>query len=495
MLAIADQAMALHRAGRFADAAVHYRQILALKSDLPVILNNLGHALAEMGSLDAAVETYRRSLALDRRNVETLCNLAVALAELGRLDQAEAKLRRAIAIKPDCAGAHNNLGQILKERGCFAEAARAMEKAIALAPSTTSYYENLGAVRRFNAADPYVAALEALAEQADRLGDKDRMHLNFALAKARENDGDCDGAFAQLSAGNRLKRKLIGYDEARELDRLRRTQSVFDADFISSRGGGGDASAVPIFIVGMPRSGTTLIEQILASHPQVFGAGELGFFEQAVDAVRGTLPGAPAFPELAPALAEEHFYALGRHYVDKLRERAPNAARITDKMPGNFIFAGLIQLALPRATIIHAVRDPLDTCVSCFGVHFTRGQPQTYDLAELGRYYRHYRSLMAHWRRVLPPGRIFEMRYEELVADTEAVTRRLLDHCGLAWDPRCLDFHRTERPVRTASAMQVRKPIYTSSIGRWRRYEKFLAPLQAELERSTVPTEGGDGCA
>jgi Sulfotransferase family len=163
-------------------------------------------------------------------------------------------------------------------------------------------------------------------------------------------------------------------------------------------------------------------------------------------------------------------------------QRAPGAARITDKMPANFLFAGLIHLALPNATIIHAVRDPIDTCVSCFSVHFTKGQKHTYDLAELGRYYRHYQALMAHWHDVLPPGRIVDVQYEELVGDLEGVARRIIGHCGLAWDPRCLDFHRTVRSVRTASATQVRQSIYTTSIGRWRRYEKFLGPLLAELE-------------
>ena len=481
---MAEQAMALHRAGRFPDAVVRYRHVLAIKSDLPVIQNNLGHALAEMGSFDAAVAAYERALALDRRNAETLCNLAVALAELGRFEEAESKLRRAIALKPRCAGAYNNLGQLLKERGRLAEAARAAEKAIALAPVATSYYENLGLIRPFGAADPHVAALEALAEKAERLGDKDHMHLHFALAKACDDNGDRDGSFRHLLAGNRLKRQLIGYNEARELEMLKRTARVFGADLVRSRQGCGDPSAVPIFIVGMPRSGTTLIEQILASHPRIFGAGELNFFEQAVEAVHSALKNVPAFPEVAQCMAQEHFRTLGQRYVGKIQQRAPDAVRIVDKMPANFIFAGLIHLALPQVTIIHAVRDPLDTCVSCFSVHFTRGHPQTYDLAELGRYYRHYQSLMAHWRQVLPAGRIMEVRYEELVSDTEAVVRRLIAHCGLEWDSRCLDFHRTERWVRTASATQVRKPIYTSSVGRWRSFEPFLAPLITELSRT-----------
>jgi hypothetical protein len=186
------------------------------------------------------------------------------------------------------------------------------------------------------------------------------------------------------------------------------------------------------------------------------------------------------------AMSGEHFRALATHYLDGLLRSAPEASRIVDKMPGNFLFTGLIHVALPHAAIIHAVRDPIDTCVSCFSVHFARGQPHTYDLAELGRYYRHYRALMAHWYGALPPGRIFEVHYEELVDDVERAARRIIAHCGLAWNARCLDFHRTERPIRTASAAQVRQPIYKSSVGRWRRYENLIGPLLSELEPSNT---------
>ena len=180
-------------------------------------------------------------------------------------------------------------------------------------------------------------------------------------------------------------------------------------------------------------------------------------------------------------MGQEHFRRLGAIYADQLARLAPGALRITDKMPSNFIYAGLIHLALPQAAMIHVVRDPVDTCVSCFTKLFVEGQAYAYDLAELGRYYRHYQVLMAHWRAVLPPGRMLEVRYEEIVADLDGVARRIVAHCGLEWDARCLDFHRSERLVRTASAAQVRRPIYTSSVGRWRRYEAFLAPLLAEL--------------
>jgi hypothetical protein len=227
----------------------------------------------------------------------------------------------------------------------------------------------------------------------------------------------------------------------------------------------------------MPRSGTSLVEQILASHPGVFGAGERKLLGQVWNAMSSTFAGRRAFPEAVAAMTEAQLGDLGARYVGELARLAPSARRITDKPPSNFFFAGVIDLALPNARLVHVARDPVDTCFSCFSKLFADGNPYSYDLAELGRYYRHYEALMAHWRRVLPAGRILDVRYEDLVGDLEGETRRMLSHCGLEWDPRCLAYHRTERPVLTASAVQVRQPIYQHSIGRWRCYEPFLAPL------------------
>jgi hypothetical protein len=229
----------------------------------------------------------------------------------------------------------------------------------------------------------------------------------------------------------------------------------------------------------MPRSGSTLVEQILASHPKIFGAGELNDFGTAV-ARLGDRARAP-FPELVRAMSEEDLRQLGTNYLDATTALAPEAARITDKMPFNFHFVGLIHLALPHARIIHTRRDPVDTCLSCFSTLFTAGQPYGYDLGELGRYYRGYAALMQHWRNVLPNGVMLEVQYEELVDDLEDQARRLVAHCGLDWDETCLAFHKTQRPVLTASATQVRQPIYKSAVGRWRVYEEFLGPLTRAL--------------
>jgi tetratricopeptide (TPR) repeat protein len=480
VLALSSQAFELHTAGRLHEAVALYERIISFK-DLPVIRGNLGHALAQLGKFDAAIVEYRRAVQLKPDYPEALCNWGVALANLGRADEAEEKYRRAIIVDAGFAGAHHNLGVILKEAGRLDEARHAATRAIHLAPRNTSYYEHLATLRPFVAGDRYITALEILAKNPAGLSDAEQTHLHFALARAYEDTGSFGAAFAQLLAGNRLKRRHIGYDEAATLGCMDRMHELFGADFMARYRGAGLSSALPVFIVGMPRSGTTLIEQILASHPEIFGAGELTLFDQAAGALIGTLPGSPPFPDMALSLSGEHFRALAETYLGGLAQRAPAASRIVDKMPGNFLFAGLIHLALPNAVIIHAMRDPIDTCLSCFSTLFSGGQEYTYDIAELGRYYRHYRALMAHWRSVLPPGRIVDVRYEDLVSDVEGVARRLVGHCGLAWDPRCLDFHRTERVVRTASATQVRRPIYQSSVGRWRKYQEFLGPLTDEI--------------
>ena len=249
-----------------------------------------------------------------------------------------------------------------------------------------------------------------------------------------------------------------------------------------AKAGLGDTSAAPIFIVGMPRSGSTLLEQVLSSHPGVFGAGEIATFI----AVASKLKGLDArllehFRAAMDSLTGDHLRSVGAEYVRQLRALAPEAERVINKTLGNFFVVGLIHLALPNARILHMRRDPIDTCLSCFSKWFASEQQHTFDLAELGRYYREYEDLMDHWRRVLPPGVMLDVRYEDLVDDLEPQARRIIAHCGLDWDPRCLDFHRSERPVSTASAAQVRQPIYRSSVGRGRAWKDYLQPLLEAL--------------
>jgi hypothetical protein len=323
--------------------------------------------------------------------------------------------------------------------------------------------------------------METLARELDTLPPAERICLHFALAKAYEDCADPDRSFGHLCAGNALKRRSVAYDEAAVLGGLARLRAVFTPDLMRDRAGQGDPSATPIFVVGMPRSGTTLVEQILASHPHVFGAGELECFPTVVRELIDGAPNADAFPELLRTIDAARLRGLGAAYRGAIEPLAPTARRITDKLPLNFTHVGLIHLALPNARIVHVRRDPLDTCLSCFSKLFTGNQPFTYDLGELGRYYRDYEALMAHWQRLLPAGVMLELQYEDLVADLDGQARRLVAHCGLDWNDACLAPHAAVRPVRTASVVQVRQPLYRDALGRAERYRSLLGPLLEAL--------------
>jgi len=251
---------------------------------------------------------------------------------------------------------------------------------------------------------------------------------------------------------------------------------------LRKKAGAGDPSTVPIFVVGMPRSGTTLIEQVLASHARAFGAGELVDLDHVVAALRSTNGAQTAFPEVVTEMTSEALRQAGSRYVERISSAVPNMERIVDKMPMNFRFIGLIYFALPNAKIIHVRRDPVDTCFSCYSLLFTGTQSYAYHLAELGRYYRAYEGLMEHWRQVLPHGLMLEVHYENVVNDLEGEARRIIDYCDLPWDDACLRFHETRRAVQTASAAQVRQPVHRLSIGRWRPYRRMLQPLLEALD-------------
>ena len=323
--------------------------------------------------------------------------------------------------------------------------------------------------------------LESLAADSGRLPPEKMVYIHFALGKALEDVGDYRRAFEHFRQGNALKRHATRFDEAASCRDFTQIAETFDADVLRRLFGLGDPSPTPIFVVGMPRSGSTLVEQILASHPQVHAAGELDSLSRVVHAA-STAGSAPA-PAAEPsnALAAEPLRQVGQAYLASLPAVADGKTRIVDKAPGNFFHVGLIHLALPNARIIHTTRSPLDTCVSCFTRLFSDGQDYSYDLAELGRYYCRYEKLMAHWRSILPPGAMLDVEYEKVVDDLEGQARRLVEFCGLAWDAACLNFHQTNRPVATASSVQVRRPLYRTSLDRWRRYEAWLEPLLAEL--------------
>ena len=473
---------ALLELGRPSEALARYDAALAFKPDFAEALNNRGAALKTLQRSEEALAAYEAALAVRPNYPEALNNRAVALADLRRPAEALESYDAAIALRPDDPELHDNRGVLLTELGRFEEAAMAAERAIALSPKRVRSYYNLTMSNRSSPDVAHLRAMEELARDTSSLSVEERIDLHFALGKVMADRGAHAASFHHLLSGNRLKRSQTDYDEAAVSGLFQRMSKALGARVMRERAGQGEPCASPVFIIGMPRSGTTLVEQILASHSQVYAAGETDDFARAMLGVDGLGGDPAASPEAMSSMSDEQLRAVGARYVELITEGAPAATRIVDKTMENFRFAGLIHLALPNAKIIHVRRDPRDTCVSCFSKLFHGYLPYTYDLAELGRYYRRYDDLMAHWRRVTPATAMLEVRYEDVVADLETQTRRILAHCGLDWDVNCLDFHLTQRAVRTASATQVRQPIYDHSIGRWRSYAPFLEPLLTELE-------------
>lgn len=438
-----------------------------------------GHADAQCGVVRTwfALENYSAAEAAALQALQQDENLAAAHALLGKIytqtekpEQAEAAFTRALQRDPECSDALIGLGHLQVEQGRLPQAEATLLRALAISPDNLEARIELIHARKINLGDANFTAVKAEEQRGGALGRK-ALVLHFALGKGYDDLRDSEHAFPHFLAGCLLKRATFDYDpdaNARLTDTL---MEIFDRAAIERLRGSGDPSQTPVFVLGMPRSGTTLTEQIIASHPAVHGAGELH------DALNISRRGNAPFPDNLRALDSETLAAWGADYAAGLQQRAPDAQRITDKMPANSMIVGLIHLMLPNAKIIHVNRNPVDTCLSCFTKLFAHGQEFSYDLAELGRYYADYARLMQHWREVLPPGAFLDVRYEDIVADKEHEARRLIEYCGLEWNDACLDFHKTERAVRTASVTQVRQPIYTSSVERWRPYEPFLGPL------------------
>jgi len=488
--------------GRLEDALLGFESALGLLPSSPEVLHSLGALLYSLDQPEAAVERFNQALDIQPDLIDARVHLGRALAALGRNEEALTHYNLALKAAPEHAGAHCHasfslealnrpfaalkhaersveidsssaeaqfaLGQVLVICGRMEAAKTALRRAMQLDPSTPLYHQAFGEWFGFDDDAAALEGLQALALDAHHLPESDRLHLYFALHKALDHQGRSGEAFGRLIQANAILRRRTPYDEANALGLLERVRAAFGPERFAEFAGSGEPSRKPIFIVGMPRSGTTLVEQVLAAHPDVAAGGELLFLGDVVMAETGAS---------ADALDAQRLQRMGRRYIDLVSTVGPGAPRITDKMPGNFLLIGMIRLMLPQAAIIHVRRDPIDTCLSCFSKLFTRGQRFANDLGELGRYYRSYRALMAHWRRVLPTGAMLEVDYEDLVSDFQSQAARILDHCGLNWSPSCLAFDKADRPVRTASAAQVRKPIYTTSVGRGRRYGDLLTPL------------------
>lgn len=449
----------------------------------PAVLTALAEILFKARRHEDALAVCQDAFRLDPGNGEAHFCRGSTLAALGRHTEALAAFDTAVALMPNSADALAGKASVLLELARAPEAMALFDRARALEPGRATVLYLRAQACEFRLPDTEIAELEAMLAQPNTVPLVDRLQLHFVLGNAYLRAGENTKAFEHLHAGNRIKRSLINYDPAVAERQIPLIAAAFPAS--SAKTTAGNRAQAPIFVVGMPRSGTTLVEQILASHPDVHGAGESLAMLSAVKSIENARRS--SFPDFVADLTPGDYQALAADYLARIGKPPEGKTRIVDKMPSNALFAGLIHRALPEARIVLCRRNPFDTGLSCYSILFSGQQNFTYDLEELGRYYRAQDALMAHWRAVLPEDRFFEIGYEDVVEDLEGWARRLIAFCGLEWSDRCLRFYESERPVRTASVLQVRKPLYRSSVGRWRQYREELAPLFAGL--GTTPPE------
>lgn len=437
---------------------------------------NIGSIYQQLGTLDKAVECWEQVIEISPNFYDAHRNLGLAYSVSGKTDLAIARFESAIQVSPRSAQAHYNLGLAYRESGRKELAISQCRKAIGFEPSYAEAHRTLAFLKKFTGFDEDIVNMQDAYAQSET-SDMQKMHLAFGLGKSMEDLGEFGDAFQFYLSANQLNRKSFHYSIDAEIDAMGSVKSFFNGDFFAKHTDAGHNDKSPIFIVGMPRSGTTLVEQILSSHQDVFGAGELEFLTNSVEGISNEKKGKLLQNATAAEVAD-----AGRNYVDLIRALNSDTKYITDKMPLNFLKIGLIKLILPKAKVIHCRRDAKDTCLSIFKNYFAPGGNFfAYDLVELGKFYNLYEDMMEHWHAVLH-GFIYDIQYEELVADQESNIRSLLEFCNLPWDSACMDFHKSTRVVKTASATQVRNPMYSDSVSLWKRYEAELSPLIEVLE-------------
>jgi tetratricopeptide (TPR) repeat protein len=470
------------RLGRYADAENLLRRALELAPAFAAARANLATVLYRQNRPADAVAELDRLAGAGQEEAAHQNLKAAALGRLGSYEEALGIYEQVLARFPDQPKVWMSYGHVLKTVGRQADSVAAYRRAIAAAPSLGEAWWSLANLKTVTFSDADIAGMaEALDQSA--LEEEDRFHLHFALGKALEDRGDAEAAFAHYAEGNRLRRATVAYDAEETSAHVRRCRALFTSAFFAERQGQGCPAPDPIFIVGLPRAGSTLVEQILASHPQVEGTMEL----PDISAIARRLGGRrrrsdpSLYPECLVALRADELKGLGEEYLERTRvQRRSGRPFFIDKMPNNWLHLGLIRLILPNAKVIDARRHPLACGFSNFKQHFARGQVFTYDLTDIGLYYRDYVGLMSHIDAELP-GYVHRVIHEGLVEEPEYEVRRLLDFLGLPFDEACLRFHENARPVRTASSEQVRRPISREGLDQWRAFEPWLEPLKEAL--------------
>ncbi len=506
--------LVLHRMGRSDEAIELLRQAAERAPDDAMVRNNLANLLNERGHQRRALAAYEDALRLQPDYVNARFNLARLYERADRLEEAEQHLREVVRLAPNDAGAWNALAAVLSRQGDLSATRAAVERAYALDPRSpdvlvhmgvlhmldgdadganqwyeralaadpgfVGVYEKISGTRRFGEADrPFIERVAGLLDNPS-LEQRARAALHFALGKMYDDCGEYDRAFGHYREGNRLRPPRVPFDRERFAGFIDAQMRVFDQRWFAERAGHGHESTLPVFIVGMMRSGTTLAEQLLASHPQVLGAGELPTFPTLAEGLPRWLGSTASYPECAREMDASRLRAFAEEYLQRLPANAREVQRVTDKLPFNFLHLGLIASVFPRASLVYCERSAVDVCLSNYFQSFTGGFTFTGDLLDIAFVYRQHERLMTHWRAVLGE-RVLGVRYEAVVTDLGQSARRLVAHCGLPWDDEVLRYTENRRSVATASTWQVRQPVYTRSMERWRNYERHIGPLLEAL--------------
>ncbi len=464
------------------DAERLLRHALKQTEHMPLIWRGLGPTLLGLGRVAEAEAAARRLMKIEPDNPQSWVMIASVATRHLRQEEALEAYEHAARLQPQEVRLRLSIGHVQKTLGRRPDSEASYKQALRMDPGVAEAYWSLADLKNYTFGDAEMTAMEGLLA-GDKRDRNNEAQLHFALGKACEQRARYPQAFAHYVKGNALRRLDVPFSIENFERRTARIRAFFDGKFFAARAGAGNQSSAPIFIVGLPRSGSTLLEQILASHSRVEGTMELPNIINLAYEFDDMVPTRDGYPETVGTVPDAQLTALGTRYLQETLSLRSGREHFTDKLPNNFNHIGIIQAILPRASIIDARRHPMDSCFSTFKQHFAQGQAFSYDLEDLGRYYRCYLSLMDHWDAVLP-GKVLHLQYEELVREPEIQIRRLLEHCGLTFEPACLNFHETRRSVRTASAEQVRQPLYSSGVGYWRHFESELGPLRQALGES-----------
>lgn len=468
---------------RFEESLNAHREAIRLKPDFAVGYFNMGAVLENMGWFPNALSAYAEAIRLKPDYINALIVRAILLTYFGPREEAAECYRRVLSLDPENVAAKIGEAALLEKLGKYEQAYERLRPFLdeeRLVPFSATVFAAI--CRPLKRCDEAVKLLERVIERdGESLEEHTLASLHFELGRLYDANDDFDQAFRHYARGNEIYGKGALFDPQQKVHYTDALINTYDADFMAKAPRATSGSQRPVFIVGMPRSGTSLVEQILASHPAVFGGGELHRLDLLVYGLSAMVSGdKKGYPDCMAAIEQDEIERLARQYLEYLATLSEDAERVIDKMPANYVHLGLINLLFPEARVIHCVRDPLDTCLSCYFQNFEYRHPYSEDLTSLGLYYREYQRLMEHWKSVLDIA-FMEVRYEDLVADQEKISRELVAFCGLEWDEQCLRFYDTKRVVGTASHDQVRRPIYNRSIGRWKNYESHLGPLRAAL--------------